>query len=86
MRLSMFLHWLVNVHTYKGGANDLFFDQISVFGCSGFVRGFKFFCASAGCGCRQVNGVEIKESDLATAEEDLGPNLPPMTAEAKRDY
>jgi peptidyl-prolyl cis-trans isomerase C len=34
----------------------------------------------------KVNGTEIRQSDLALAEEDLGPNAPPMSAEAKRDY
>lgn len=34
----------------------------------------------------RVNGIEIHQSDLALAEEDLGSNLPPMTSEAKRDY
>jgi peptidyl-prolyl cis-trans isomerase C len=34
----------------------------------------------------KVNGAEIRASDLATAEEDLGGNLPQMTPEAKRDY
>jgi peptidyl-prolyl cis-trans isomerase C len=34
----------------------------------------------------RVEGVEVKASDLAIAEEDVGSNLPPMTAEAKRDY
>ena len=34
----------------------------------------------------KVNGAEIRASDLAAAEEDLGGNLPQMTPEAKRDY
>jgi peptidyl-prolyl cis-trans isomerase C len=34
----------------------------------------------------KVNGAEIRQSDLALAEEDLGQNAPPMSAEAKRDY
>ncbi|MBX6425798.1 MAG: peptidylprolyl isomerase [Variibacter sp.] len=34
----------------------------------------------------RVNGTEIRSSDLAIAEEELGPQLPPMTSEAKRDY
>src|SRR5215510_2641843 len=34
----------------------------------------------------RVNGVEIRSSDLAIAEEEVGTNLPPMTAEGKRDY
>jgi len=34
----------------------------------------------------KVNGTEIRQSDLAAAEEDIGPNLPPMQADAKRDY
>jgi peptidyl-prolyl cis-trans isomerase C len=34
----------------------------------------------------RVNGGEIRQSDLALAEEDLGNNVPQMTPEAKRDY
>ena len=34
----------------------------------------------------KVNGTDIRESDLAMAEEDLGGNLPQMAPEAKRDY
>jgi peptidyl-prolyl cis-trans isomerase C len=34
----------------------------------------------------KVNGVEIHESDLAMAEEDIGQNLPQGGEEAKRDY
>ena len=34
----------------------------------------------------RVNGRTSRQSDLATAEEDLGSNLPQMTPEAKRDY
>ena len=34
----------------------------------------------------RVNGAEIRQSDLALAEEELGSNLPPMTSDAKRDY
>ena len=34
----------------------------------------------------KVNGADIRASDLAVAEEDLGGNLPQMTPEAKRDY
>ena len=34
----------------------------------------------------KVNGVEIHQSDLAFAEEDIGPSLPANTGEAKRDY
>lgn len=34
----------------------------------------------------KVNGVEIRASDLAVVEEDLGQNAPPMTGDAKRDY
>ncbi len=34
----------------------------------------------------KVNGVEIKESDLKAAEEDIGAQLPPMAPEAKKDY
>jgi peptidyl-prolyl cis-trans isomerase C len=34
----------------------------------------------------KVNGTDIRQSDLAAAEEDIGPNLPPMAPDAKRDY
>jgi peptidyl-prolyl cis-trans isomerase C len=34
----------------------------------------------------RVNGTEIKESDLALAEEDLGPELQATSPEAKRDH
>jgi peptidyl-prolyl cis-trans isomerase C len=34
----------------------------------------------------KVNGIEIRQSDLAMAEEDFGPNAPPMTPEAKREH
>jgi peptidyl-prolyl cis-trans isomerase C len=34
----------------------------------------------------RVNGAEIRASDVTMAEEELGTNLPPMPAEAKRDY
>ncbi len=35
----------------------------------------------------KVNGIEIRQSDLALAEEDLGQNLPPQAqGDAKRDY
>jgi peptidyl-prolyl cis-trans isomerase C len=34
----------------------------------------------------KVNGAEIRQSDLAIAEEDVGSNLQSMTDEAKRDY
>jgi peptidyl-prolyl cis-trans isomerase C len=34
----------------------------------------------------RVNGAEIRSSDLAIAEEEVGSNIPPMTAEGKRDY
>ena len=34
----------------------------------------------------KVNGIEIKESDLKAAEEDIGAQLPPMAPEAKKDY
>ncbi|HEV1999611.1 MAG TPA: peptidylprolyl isomerase [Xanthobacteraceae bacterium] len=33
----------------------------------------------------KVNGVEIRERDLALAEADIGQNLPPGAAEARRD-
>jgi len=34
----------------------------------------------------RVNGAEIRSSDLAIAEEEVGSNLPAMSPEAKRDY
>ena len=35
----------------------------------------------------KVNGVEIRQSDLAIAEEDIGGSLPPnITGDAKREY
>jgi peptidyl-prolyl cis-trans isomerase C len=34
----------------------------------------------------RVNGAEIRASDVAAAEEDLGSQLPAMTSEAKREY
>lgn len=34
----------------------------------------------------RVNGVEIHESDLKLAEEDIGANMPSVPPEAKRDY
>lgn len=34
----------------------------------------------------KVNGIEIHQSDLALAEEDVGQNLPQGGADAKRDY
>ncbi len=34
----------------------------------------------------KVNGVEIRQSDLAMAEEDVGQSMPANTEEAKRDY
>lgn len=34
----------------------------------------------------KVNGVEIHQSDLALAEEDIGQNLPQGSEQAKRDY
>ena len=34
----------------------------------------------------RVNGTDVRQSDLAMAEEDLGGNMPQMTPEAKRDY
>src|SRR5262245_17187735 len=35
----------------------------------------------------RVNGVEIRQSDLALAEEDLGQNIPPqIQGDAKKDY
>jgi len=48
----------------------------------------------AGSACAQntdpvvarVNGAEIRSSDLAIAEEEVGANLPAMTPEARRDY
>ena len=34
----------------------------------------------------RVNGVEIRQSDLAYAEEEIGGNIPSMSPEQKRDY
>ena len=34
----------------------------------------------------RVSGVDIHQSDLALAEEDIGSNIPAQTPEAKRDY
>src|SRR5580704_14404040 len=34
----------------------------------------------------RVNGVDIHESDLAFAEEEIGSNMPQMPPEQKRDY
>lgn len=34
----------------------------------------------------KVNGTDIRESDLKSAEEDVGSQLPPMAPEAKREY
>src|SRR5947209_16733020 len=34
----------------------------------------------------RINGTDVRQSDLAAAEEDLGNNIPQMTPEAKRDY
>jgi len=34
----------------------------------------------------RVNGADVRQSDLAMAEEDLGGNIPQMTPEAKREY
>ena len=34
----------------------------------------------------RVNGTDVRASDLAMAEEDLGGNIPQMAPEAKRDY
>jgi len=34
----------------------------------------------------RVNGVEIRQSDLAFAEEDIGSNMPALPPDAKRDY
>jgi peptidyl-prolyl cis-trans isomerase C len=34
----------------------------------------------------RVNGVEIHQSELAWAEEDIGQNMPAMPPQAKRDY
>jgi len=34
----------------------------------------------------KVNGVEVHQSDLAMAEEDMGQNAQTMTGDAKRDY
>ena len=34
----------------------------------------------------RVNGAEIRASDLAMVEEEMGSNMPPMVGDAKRDY
>lgn len=34
----------------------------------------------------KVNGMEIKQSDLTAAEEEIGAQLPPMAPEARREY
>jgi peptidyl-prolyl cis-trans isomerase C len=34
----------------------------------------------------RVNGVDVHESDLATAEDEIGSNMPQMAPEQKRDY
>jgi peptidyl-prolyl cis-trans isomerase C len=34
----------------------------------------------------RANGVDIRQSDLATAEEEVGANMPQMSPEQKRDY
>jgi peptidyl-prolyl cis-trans isomerase C len=34
----------------------------------------------------KVNGIEVRESDLALAEEDVGQSIPAATPEAKRDW
>jgi peptidyl-prolyl cis-trans isomerase C len=34
----------------------------------------------------RVNGIDIHESDLATAEDEIGSNMPQMAPEQKRDY
>ena len=34
----------------------------------------------------RVNGVDIHESDLAFAEEEIGSNMPQMPPDQKRDY
>ncbi|MEZ5787574.1 MAG: peptidylprolyl isomerase [Xanthobacteraceae bacterium] len=34
----------------------------------------------------RINGAEVRQSDLALAEEDVGPNIPAVTPEAKRDW
>ena len=34
----------------------------------------------------KVNGIEIRQSDLAIAEEDLGQNPPALSPDSKRDY
>jgi len=34
----------------------------------------------------RVNGVDIRQSDLALAEEEVGPNMPQMSPDQKRDY
>jgi peptidyl-prolyl cis-trans isomerase C len=41
---------------------------------------------SSGAVIAKVDGTEIRETDLAMAEEDIGQNMPPMAKDAKQDY
>ncbi len=41
---------------------------------------------STGAVVAKMNGVEIREGDLAAADEDFGKRLPAMSPDAKRDY
>jgi peptidyl-prolyl cis-trans isomerase C len=51
------------------------------------VAGFAYAQAPAGDPViAKVNGVEIHQSDLALAEEDIGQNLPAKDEQGKRDY
>ena len=59
-------------------------------GMAVFVAAAGFALAQAPAGdpvIAKVNGIEIRQSDLAIAEEDIGSNLPQQAApEQKRDY
>jgi peptidyl-prolyl cis-trans isomerase C len=50
------------------------------------VTAFATFAQAPDPVVARVNGVEIHQSDLAMAEEDIGQNLPQGGDEAKRDY
>jgi peptidyl-prolyl cis-trans isomerase C len=51
------------------------------------AAGFAYAQAPAGDPViAKVNGVEIRQSDLALAEEDIGQNLPAKDEQGKRDY
>jgi peptidyl-prolyl cis-trans isomerase C len=41
---------------------------------------------SSGAVVAKVNGVEVREGDLALAEDEIGQNMPPSSPETKREY